>query len=68
MVTIILDYAYASPDCVINCIQAYDFKVKCRCFDIDEDCFEVHIDSYDDDNNDDVELAMMKIMETFIWR
>lgn len=66
MVNIILDYAVVSPAVVDTFVRSFGFEVLCKWEDIDEDCFEFQIMSYND-NEEDVELAMLKVMEQFVW-
>ena len=66
MVNIILDYAVASPAVVDAFVRSFGFKVSCTWEDIDEDCFEFRIEAYTEDD-EDVEFAMMKVMEQFVW-
>ena len=67
MITIILDYAVVSPITVEQYVLNSTYMVNCRCYDIDEDYFEVVLFPWDNDEDSEIDIAVMaeKIIE--IW-
>lgn len=67
MITIILYYAVVSPVIVEQYVLNSTYMVNCHCRDIDEDYFEVTLFPWDDDEDSEIDMAVMaqKIIE--IW-
>lgn len=66
MIVMLMDYAVAAPDVVVAYVQSFGYKVACTWEDLDDDFYELHISAYNEDE-DDVDLAVMRVLENFVW-